>query len=1071
MKKFIFSAIAAIGLLLSPSCSDENEALSGSGNEALVSFSVNLADGVSTKAISDGTKATKLVVDVFEKNTTTNEYTRIGSLRHKTDNNVSAFNAELKATVNFNLVKGKTYRLIFWAQKQLVDGTVTTPYDISDLSKIKVNYSTGISTDDEDRDAFLAVTEDITVSGNFSKSITMTRPFAQLNYLIDADEYNAAALAGMVIQKAKVTVAKVATELYPLTNSVGVPAENVMFEVTPIPTNFSNLSGKDYINLPQPGAQTPTNKDYYYLASKYFLVYAGDGAADKAGDPATLATTSLKLQDASGDIANYEFKVSAVPVQRNYRTNIYGNLITSQGTFNVTIDKNFNAPDNNLPQYAVIVNSVEEINNAINEKKATTFIASESFSLSTNSENPTTITVPKNYASGNNGVELTFDLSKATVTGGGTAEITITEGTGTQSLPENVNVIASDNITINLPTSHVTLNGNEVSGGTYNTVTASTSGTTLVVPNGVTVNTLKVKKGNVRIEKGGTVGTIVRTEDNVDEGNTIVFLEDGGVLTNTPDENSKIIVVQPAIISNAAELKAFAESVNRGYTYAGETVVLSADIDLENDNWTPIGKNADDAAHNFQGTFDGQGHTIRNLKVEQEADYHAAGFFGALKGTAKNFTIDGATIESTSAPSNNGKTDNGTAVVAGSIYPSGTIEGVTVRKAKVKGNRYVGGIAGYVYGSIKDCTVESSTITSTPDKLTGTYDNGDKAGGIAGYVGEGSYTLSGNTVKNLRVEAYRDVAGIAGCIQTGAKVENNTVDKVTVIANMLQDGGGKTLADANADKVVGRNIANADLFTNTTNNVTVTIYGIDNGTATVGTAAGMTYALNNGVTTINLTKGDYIIPSSAKGKTLIIKGTGNPEDVKVAVTKVGTGGENCDFGLDGSTVTFEGITITTNSSTYIGYARCSGIYKNCVINGTYTLYGESKFEDCTFNVSGDVYNIWTWGAQDIVFDGCTFNSDGKALLLYQEGTNTVNLTVKNCTFNDNGGLDVKKAAIEIGDAPYGKTPTYNVTVSGTTVNGYAINDQGTDTGTTLWGNKNSMPADRLNVTVDGVNVY
>lgn len=105
------------------------------------------------------------------------------------------------------------------------------------------------------------------------------------------------------------------------------------------------------------------------------------------------------------------------------------------------------------------------------------------------------------------------------------------------------------------------------------------------------------------------------------------------------------------------------------------------------------------------------------------------------------------------------------------------------------------------------------------------------------------------------------------------------------------------------------------------------------------------------------------------------------------------------------------------------------------------------------------------------FDRCTFNSDGKALLLYQEGTNTVNLTVKSCIFNDNGGLTSKKAAIEIGDAPYGATPTYNVTVSGTTVNGYEINNEGFNTGTTLWGNKNSMPAERLNVTIDGVNVY
>ena len=261
---------------------------------------------------------------------------------------------------------------------------------------------------------------------------------------------------------------------------------------------------------------------------------------------------------------------------------------------------------------------------------------------------------------------------------------------------------------------------------------------------------------------------------------------------------------------------------------------------------------------------------------------------------------------------------------------------------------------------------------------------------------------------------------------------------------------------------------------NLNGNVSVIAEGVvkdANGNYIASSNEGITNAISDGATTINLIQGNYVIPSSAQGKTLTIIGTGTPEDVKVAVTKVGSGGENCDYGLDGSTVTFESITITTNSSTYIGYARCNGTYKNCVINGTYTLYGDSKFERCTFNVSGDVYNIWTWGAKNMEFDRCTFNSDGKALLLYQEGTNTVNLTVKSCIFNDNGGLTSKKAAIEIGDAPYGATPTYNVTVSGTTVNGYEINNEGFNTGTTLWGNKNSMPAERLNVTIDGVNVY
>ena len=259
-------------------------------------------------------------------------------------------------------------------------------------------------------------------------------------------------------------------------------------------------------------------------------------------------------------------------------------------------------------------------------------------------------------------------------------------------------------------------------------------------------------------------------------------------------------------------------------------------------------------------------------------------------------------------------------------------------------------------------------------------------------------------------------------------------------------------------------------------NCIITIKGINtyaeglvkdaNGNYIASSNVGITNAISAGATTINLAQGDYIIPSSAQRKTLTFIGTGTPEDVEVAVTKVGTGYENCDYGLDGSTVTFEGITITTNSSTYIGYARCKGTYKNCVINGTYTLYGDSKFERCTFNVSDDVYNIWTWGAPNATFDGCTFNSDGKAMLLY--GTENTNLTIENSVFNDNGGLDVKKAAIEIGN-DYGSS--YVLIVNNTVVNGFAINDEGYNTNTTLWANKNSMGTDKLSVTVDGVKVY
>lgn len=221
-------------------------------------------------------------------------------------------------------------------------------------------------------------------------------------------------------------------------------------------------------------------------------------------------------------------------------------------------------------------------------------------------------------------------------------------------------------------------------------------------------------------------------------------------------------------------------------------------------------------------------------------------------------------------------------------------------------------------------------------------------------------------------------------------------------------------------------------------------------------------ALNAGETEILLNNGIFIIPDSAKNKTLTIIGSGET----IIATQDDGSYEGCDYSIEGSTVAFKNITINTDSTTYTGYARLNATYENCTINGTYTLYGDSTFTNCTFSVSGDVYNIWTWGAPNATFTGCTFNSDGKALLLY--GTENTNLTLNNCTFNDNGGLTDLKAAVEIGN-DYGKA--YTLTVNNTVVNGYEINDKGINTGTTLWANKNSMGTDKLNVVVDGVDVY
>ena len=112
------------------------------------------------------------------------------------------------------------------------------------------------------------------------------------------------------------------------------------------------------------------------------------------------------------------------------------------------------------------------------------------------------------------------------------------------------------------------------------------------------------------------------------------------------------------------------------------------------------------------------------------------------------------------------------------------------------------------------------------------------------------------------------------------------------------------------------------------------------------------------------------------------------------------------------------------------------------------------------------YSIWTWGGTDVTFENCTFNTNGKAILLYGQATasNPTNLVVNNCIFNDRNSGTAGKAAIEIGND---YNATYTLTVNNATVNGFA---NGLNTGSKLWANKNSMDAAHLTVTIDGTKV-
>ena len=249
-------------------------------------------------------------------------------------------------------------------------------------------------------------------------------------------------------------------------------------------------------------------------------------------------------------------------------------------------------------------------------------------------------------------------------------------------------------------------------------------------------------------------------------------------------------------------------------------------------------------------------------------------------------------------------------------------------------------------------------------------------------------------------------------------------------------------------------------------------YTVVKGTgATVGTQEDMNSAItNNETSTVKLTEdGTYNLTDGiAKSKDVTFIGT---KDTVIDVCQKLDGENGVNAGMnyqDGATLVFKGVTILGQvSGDYGGIVRAATTFEDCTIKGKLTLYGDTTFINCTFENQND-YSIWTWGAKNVTFEGCTFMTGGKAINLYggadHPGAPTTVLTVNNCTFNDSNNGAAGKAAIEVGN-DYGAT--YILTVNNVTVNGFALNTEGEDTGSRIWANKKSMDAAHLTVTIDG----
>lgn len=298
MKRYLLSTftIAAAALLVT-SCNDEMDNGLKTGDEGTVTFTAQLPSEMGTRAFADGLTAKHLQYAVYEAGQSTplkvfgDETTVVGE----------AEMVNLKKSVTLKLTSGKSYDVIFWA-----DATTDSPYTFNPASQeVSVDYSK-VNNNSDNCDAFFKK-ETITVSGNQSVDVKLTRPFAQVN--IGTDDFDAAKASRLEVTQTEV-VAKAFATLNLATGKVSDEADRT-FTMKAIPTASDG--------------EFPVAGGYKYLSMDYLLVGADKATVDVAfnyGGPQNRTFTN-------------------VPVQRNYRTNIYGSLLTNTTDFNVVIEPAF----------------------------------------------------------------------------------------------------------------------------------------------------------------------------------------------------------------------------------------------------------------------------------------------------------------------------------------------------------------------------------------------------------------------------------------------------------------------------------------------------------------------------------------------------------------------------------------------------------------------------------------------------------------------------------------------------------------------------------------------------------
>lgn len=300
MKKLFLFLMTAAAVMAASSCQKEiGEGPIADGTKVDATFSIDL--GAATKAFADGTTVDKLYAGIYELGAA-DEFTWIAD---NADAPIAISAGAASVTFNGKIALGKSYKVVFWAQKE------GAPYAI-DWAKSATTGPTVTVTptgaaNDEVRDAFFGMYETGAVTGSIDLTgspVTLKRPFSQVNVLVPTANFVDATAA----ITSSMSIAQAPTVLNLATKETSDPADWTFSAAAIDEAAFGNYAS--------------THK---YVAMNYVLV---DQIATDARYAVTFSVTSGTQSVSDKALAN-------IPLKPNGRTNIVGNVFDSN--FNITV--------------------------------------------------------------------------------------------------------------------------------------------------------------------------------------------------------------------------------------------------------------------------------------------------------------------------------------------------------------------------------------------------------------------------------------------------------------------------------------------------------------------------------------------------------------------------------------------------------------------------------------------------------------------------------------------------------------------------------------------------------------